>query len=162
MKVFHGSLEEVTVPALNRCTHVGDFGVGFYVTTSLEQARRFVKTKARRVMADGGMVSCYELDERLFAAPFHGKVFDSPNCEWAEFVRRNRLDLGFSHAFDYVRGPVANDQVYASFSLFEAGLLSFDALLEQLKVHQLCDQIVFHTEAALRCLVFLHSEAVTW
>ena len=48
MKVYHGGLSKVKVPEIRLGKNIGDFGIGFYVTTSLDQARRFVKTKGRR------------------------------------------------------------------------------------------------------------------
>ena len=68
----------------------------------------------------------------------------------------------FSHDYDYVRGPVANDQVYATFAFYESGLISFEMLLDQLKVRQLFDQILFHTDRALGLLKFVRSEDVQW
>ena len=162
MRVYHGGLAEVRAPEIRKGEYVGDFGVGFYVTTSLEQARRFVRTKGNREKATSGVVSEYELDERLLAAPFKGLSFSGPTEEWAKFVSANRKRPSFSHDFDYVRGPVANDQVYATFSFYEGGLISFEMLLEQLKVRKLFDQILLHTDRAVRLLRFVKSETVTW
>jgi len=162
MKVYHGGLEEVRVPEIRRGTNIGDFGIGFYVTSSFEQACRFVKTKGARLDKDKGVVSIYELDERLFGDQFKGKTFESPTREWADFVAANRRHPGFSHDFDYVRGPVANDQVYASLTLYEGGIISFEMLVERLKTRRLFDQMLFHTEEALSCLAFQGSEEVVW
>lgn len=162
MKVYHGGLTEVKKPEIRSGKIVGDFGVGFYVTSSLHQARRFVKTKGRRENVSSGFVSCYELDERLFSGEFKGLSFSGPTEDWAKFVCANRKRPSFSHDYDYVRGPVANDQVYASFSLFEGGLISFEMLIEQLRVRELADQILIHSESALGMLKYVGSEAVTW
>lgn len=162
MKVYHGSLSEVPNPEIRQGKNIGDFGIGFYVTTLYDQARRFVKTKGRRENVTSGFVSCYELDERLFQDNFKGLSFLGPTREWAEFVISNRKRPSFSHDYDYVRGPVANDQVYASFSFFEGGLISFEMLIEQLRVRELADQILIHTEPALKMLRYLGSEAISW
>ena len=153
MKVYHGSLSEVPNPEIRQGENIGDFGNGFYVTTSYDQARRFVKTKGRRENVTSGFVSCYELDERLFQDDFKGLSFLGPTREWAEFVISNRKRPSFSH--DY-------DQVYASFSFFEGGLISFEMLIEQLRVRELADQILIHTEPALKMLRYLGSEAISW
>ena len=162
MRVYHGGLSEVRAPEIRRGEYVGDFGIGFYVTTSLEQARRFVRTKGNREKVTRGVVSVYELDERLFAEQFKGLSFAGPTEEWAKFVSANRKRPSFSHDFDYVRGPVANDQVYATFSFYEGGLISFEMLLEQLKVRKLFDQILLHTDRAVKLLEFEDAEVVTW
>jgi hypothetical protein len=51
-------------------------------------------------------------------------------------------------------GPVANDSLYATLLLFEQGILSAEAAIEQLKTHTLFDQISFHTEKAIALLNF--------
>ena len=82
--------------------------------------------------------------------------------EWADFVSANRKRPSFSHDFDYVIGPVANDQVYTSLTLYEGGIISFEMLIERLKTRRLFDQILFHTGEALACLAFQGSEEVVW
>lgn len=162
MIVYHGSLVVVETPELRQGETVGDFGRGFYVTSSLDQARRFVRTKGKRENVSKGFVSVYELDERLFVSGYKGLVFSEPTREWANFVMSNRKRPSFSHAYDFVKGPVANDQVYATFSFYEGGLISFEMLLDQLKVRNLFDQILLHTEKSIGLLKFVRSEEVTW
>lgn len=162
MTVYHGGLTEVRLPKIRQGEYVGDFGVGFYVTSSLEQARRFVKTKGKRENVSKGFVSVYEVDEKLFTDDYRGMTFPGPTEEWAKFVSENRKRPSFSHDYDYVRGPVANDQVYATFAYYESGMISFEMLLDQLKVRKLFDQILFHTERALSRLRYVRSEEVTW
>jgi hypothetical protein len=57
MKLYHGGLVEIKVPRIIVGDHIGDFGVGFYTTTSIQQARRFVKTKCDREQKTSGVVS---------------------------------------------------------------------------------------------------------
>lgn len=162
MIVYHGGLTVVERPEIRVGEYVGDFGRGFYVTSSLEQARRFVGTKCKREGVNRGIVSVYELDERLFTEAYKGLRFDGPTQDWAEFVCANRKRPSFSHDYDYVRGPVANDQVYATFAFYESGLISFEMLLDQLKVRKLFDQTLFHTDRAIELLKFVRSEEVSW
>ena len=51
-------------------------------------------------------------------------------------------------------GPVANDQVYASLSLFEDGQIGTDELIRRLQSRKLVDQLLFHTERSLGHLKF--------
>lgn len=162
MIVYHGGLTVVERPEIRVGEYVGDFGRGFYVTSSLEQARRFVGTKCKREGVNRGIVSVYELDERLFTEAYKGLRFDGLTQDWAKFVCANRKRPSFSHDYDYVRGPVANDQVYAAFAFYESGLISFEMLLDQLKVRKLFDQILFHTDRAIELLKFVRSEEVSW
>jgi len=162
MTVYHGSLVEVPVPELRESENVGDFGCGFYVTRSHEQATRFVRTKAKRESLTRGFVSVYKLDEDVLRANFKGLVFDGPTREWARFVSDNRKRPSFSHGYDFVKGPVANDQVYATFSFYESGMISFEMLLDQLRVRKLFDQILLHTRESIGLLRFVRSEEISW
>ena len=51
-------------------------------------------------------------------------------------------------------GPVANDALYATILLYEQGVITSDAAIEQLKTHTLFDQLSFHSEKALENLKF--------
>lgn len=73
---------------------------------------------------------------------------------------RNRTERGFTHSYDIVYGPVANDRVYAAFALYEGGLLNKQNLISELKTYKLVDQYLFHTEKALKALTFMESKEV--
>lgn len=45
MILYHGSLVIVEKPRIMRANRPLDFGTGFYTTTSLQQARRWVKLR---------------------------------------------------------------------------------------------------------------------
>ena len=68
------------------------------------------------------------------------------------------MDKNFIHSYDIVKGPVANDRVYASFALYEAGLLNKDALITELRTYKLVNQILLHTEASLKSIQFIKAE----
>ena len=51
--LYHGSYCEVSKPDLTRCAKYKDFGQGFYLTTSEEQAQRFSRTSLRKAIANG-------------------------------------------------------------------------------------------------------------
>ena len=87
-------------------------------------------------------------------------TFKQADEEWVDFVMQNRLNPDFRHDYDIVYGPVANDTVYAQFSLFEGGLISKSTLIEELKAYKLVDQMLFHTEKALDFLTFVKAEEI--
>lgn len=72
----------------------------------------------------------------------------------------NRMDKNFIHSYDIVKGPVADDRVYASFALYEAGLLNKEALITELKAYKLVNQILLHTEVALKSIQFIKAEKI--
>ena len=161
MKLYHGGLIEIQVPRIMATDHIGDFGVGFYTTTDPEQARRFVATKCDRSRKTQGVVSCFEVADDFLAVPgLKTRVFKAADEEWVHFVEVNRRDVDYRHDYDIVCGPVANDQVYASFALYESELIDFSELLNRLKFRKLTDQVLFHTERALAVLKYTGSEVV--
>ena len=74
---------------------------------------------------------------------------------------KNRTQKGFEHDYDIVYGPVANDKVYASFALYEGGLIDKQTLISELKTYKLIDQYLFHTEKSLEFINFMIAEEIT-
>ena len=158
MKLYHGSLQIVREPHILVPDRRLDYGAGFYTTTSLKQAKEWT---VRKLVEKGvGYVNVYEFDETA-AASLKSLVFSNPPAEeWVDFVYNNRTKRGFSHSYDLVYGPVANDRVYAAFALFENGLLNKQELIAELKTYKLIDQMLFHTEASLKTLSFIEAKEV--
>ena len=84
--------------------------------------------------------------------------FDGAKEEWFDFVMSNRHDPDFSHDYDIVWGPVANDNVYETLTLFEDGIISKDEAIVRLKTYKLVDQILFHSKQALALLEYVDSK----
>ena len=161
MKLYHGGLVEIKVPRIIVGDHIGDFGIGFYTTTSIQLARRFVKTKCDREQKTSGVVSIFDVrDDFLHSPDLRVRVFKKADEDWARFVEANRRNPNYEHDFDLIFGPVANDQVYASFALYESDLIDFAELINRLKVRKLTDQVLFHSEKALSLLKYAGSEVV--
>ena len=51
--LYHGSYCEVKAPDLGKCAKRKDFGQGFYLTTSKEQAESFLRTSIAKAIAIG-------------------------------------------------------------------------------------------------------------
>ena len=73
---------------------------------------------------------------------------------------KNRTDRHFSHDYDVVYGPVANDRVYAAFALYEGGLLNKQNLIAELKTYKLVDQYLFHTNKSLTTIKFFEAKQI--
>lgn len=157
MKLYHGSLEIVMRPVIRQMNRTLDYGRGFYTTTSEKQAEDWVKRRLKEAEATNGYVNVYEFNERI-GLSLKNLMFDAPTEEWVDFVMHNRTERGFTHDYDIVYGPVANDRVYAAFALYEGGLLDKHNLIAELKTYKLVDQYLFHTEAALRTLTFIEAK----
>lgn len=160
MKVYHGSLEIVEHPEIREADRPLDYGSGFYTTTSYEQAETWVRRRMREKGTATGYVNEYDFDEQG-AAALQQLVFPTPTDEWVDFVMANRTQRGFTHSYDLVYGPVANDRVYASFALYEGAIIGKDELIKRLKTYKLVDQYLFHTEAALQFLTHIKAREIT-
>jgi len=159
MILYHGSLERITSPEIREPNRTLDYGAGFYATTSFGQAEEWVRRRMRETMADKGYVNEYALDLELLRH-LNCLLFESPTEEWLDFVMKNRTERGFSHDYDVVYGPVANDKVYAAFALYEGGLLSKQNLIAELKTYTLVDQYLFHTPKALEAISFIKAKEI--
>lgn len=157
--IYHGSLEEVRNPEIRHPNRSLDYGSGFYTTTSFEQAKKLVERRMKRSNANIGYVNVYELDCEA-VKHMNSLIFDTPSEEWVNFVMKNRTERDFNHDYDIVYGPVANDSVYAQFSLYEGGIISLQTLIQELKTYKLVDQYLFHTEASLHAIRFVDKKII--
>lgn len=159
MILYHGSLEIVEVPEIRMPDRTLDYGSGFYTTTSFEQAETWVKRKMRDKNADKGYVNIYDFDKQG-ANGLRQLIFHTPSDEWIDFVMANRTRKGFTHDYDLVYGPVANDRVYLAFALYEGAIIGKEELIKRLKTYKLVDQYLFHTEASLCFLSYKEAKEV--
>ena len=161
MKLYHGSHIEVKNPKILTSSRVGDFGRGFYTTSSLEQARRWAQIRARQEDVSAGIVTVFDVPEHLFTHPeLQTRNFEKADDTWLDFVLANRKDVDFDHKFDLVCGPVANDRVYICLNMLEDGLADRATVIAKLKTYVLADQILFHTAKSLLFLEYASTEEV--
>lgn len=106
-----------------------------------------------------GYVNVYELDDELIKR-MRLLIFEKPTEEWVNFVMKNRTERGFTHDYDIVYGPVADDSVYTQFTLYEGGIISMPTLIQELKTYKLVDQYLFHTEESLQAIRFVESKII--
>lgn len=157
MTLYHGSLEIVENPQILQANRPLDFGTGFYTTTSLEQARRWVKLRMEQSQVSVGFINIYEYTPKR---DLHTRLFRSANEAWVDFVHANRTVQNYNHDYDIVTGPVANDNVYLSFNLYESGIITKRELIRRLKTYKLVDQLLFHTERSLDTLEYVGNKEV--
>ena len=155
-KIYHGSFEVVENPEIRQPNRSLDYGSGFYTTTSFAQAKKLVERRMKEKGVSAGYVNVYELDEKTMEG-MKMLLFKKPSVEWVTFVMRNRTERGFTHDYDIVYGPVADDSVYAQFTLYEGGIISMPTLIQELKTYKLVDQYLFHTEKSLTTIKFIES-----
>ncbi len=154
--LFHGGSDIIMTPEIREPQRTLDFGRGFYLTTSKEQAERWVRNRLSN-SGDRG----YHFDSGAADASLKVKFFQTPDEEWVDFVLANRMIDGYTHEYDIVIGPVADDKVYTQFSLFEGGIISKETLIRELKTYKLVDQYLFHTEQSLPYLSYVSHYSLT-
>jgi hypothetical protein len=154
MKLYHGSNIKVKEINLEQCLPHKDFGRGFYTTTIYRHALERAQGKATE---NGGeaIVTEFNFDENVLTdGRLSVKCFKKPSDEWVDFVimNRNKQAPQPSHPFDIVEGPVADDRMYAQFTLFEHGIISMATVLERITFRDETHQIAFCTPAAVTML----------
>ena len=107
MILYHGSTVIVEKPEIRQSEFCLDFGIGFYTTTSLKQAKRWAQIKMRRENKDLGYVSIYEFD--LEAAEKSSLItrFENADLSWLNFVVNNRGGKPSCVKSDMHIGPVS-------------------------------------------------------
>lgn len=155
MVLYHGSNIVVSEPKLIIQNRFLDFGYGFYTTTNKTQTIAFADKVVKRRKTGEKAVSIYEIDEMKAFSECSVLRFDSANEAWLDFVSENRAGNYSGKAYDFVFGPVANDDVYTTFNLYASGILSKEQTLETLKIKHLYNQLVLSTEKAIGYLKFI-------
>mgnify|MGYP002560969251 CR=1 FL=1 len=159
MILYHGSNVVVDQPTLIQQNRFLDFGFGFYTTTNKTQAIGFADKVTKRRKEGEKAVSIYELDEEKAFAECSVLHFESANEAWLDFVSENRSGNYEGEVYDFIFGPVANDDVYTTFTLYTAGVLTKEQTLEALKIKKLYNQLVLTSEKALSYLKFIGTVA---
>ena len=157
MTIYHGSNVTVEKPMLIKQNRFLDFGYGFYTTTNKEQAMDFAKKVTNKRKTGTAALNIYEVDEEKAFAECHVLRFDAPDEQWLDFVANNRQGTYNDELYDLVYGPVANDDVYRTLTLYMTGILSKEQTLEALKIRKLYNQLVFCTKKSLEYIRFERS-----
>lgn len=155
MILYHGSNLAVSEPKLIAQNRFLDFGYGFYTTTNKTQAIGFADKVTKRRKEGLPTVSIYEINEKQAFAECSVLRFDAPDESWLDFVSDNRAGKYIGGHYDFIYGPVANDDVYTTFTLYTSGVLSKEQTIEALKVKKLYNQLVLTSEKALSFLKFI-------
>ena len=82
-------------------------------------------------------------------------LFKEMSDVWLDFVISSRQ--GERHDYDIVEGPMADDTIWNYVDDFARGMISRAAFWELVKFKYPTHQIVFCTEAALKCLEYARS-----
>lgn len=156
MFLYHGSNTKVNNPKILPNLHALDFGAGFYLTSSKEQAKKWAITVTKRRNQGTPIINIYEFNENVFK---NLKVlkFESANGDWLEFVVSNRKNTA-TNSYDLVIGPVANDSTLPVIDNYISNVYTKEEAVKRLLPQNLTDQFAFLTAKALTYLKFLKEE----
>lgn len=174
-QLYHGSYTKVEKPSLEMCMEGKDFGKGFYVTTDMSQAERFVRTSVKKAEKNGipvdkakGYVSVYEIKECDDLKIYEFKTADR---DWLHCVAAHRksgiLNDEIKKWLDYdiIIGKIANDTTNQVITAYLNGLYgevgSEDAdeiAIRLLLPEKLKDQICIRTKEAMERLSYVGCE----
>jgi len=152
IKLYHGSTLNIEHIDLTKSRPNKDFGQGFYLSADYQQAWRMGEFKA---LTEGGtaVMNTYLFDESLMNfGDLKVLTFDGYTREWSEFIflNRNNKTTEPAHDYDIVYGPIANDRVGLQISKYDAGDITLEQLLENLKYMKgITFQYYFGTERAI-------------
>ncbi len=150
--LYHGSTVKIDHIDLLKSRPNKDFGRGFYLSADRQQAWRMGEFKA---MMEGGepMMNEYLFDETLLSTDeLRVLTFESYTREWADFIflNRNNKTNKPAHDYDIVYGPIANDRVGVQIGKYEAGDITLNQFLNNLKYMKgITFQYYFGTECAI-------------
>lgn len=162
MIVFHGGVQVVDDPVCDYSERDDlDFGRGFYVTMSLEEAIMWALLKqAER----GGtpIVNRYNLDDDYDVDDGY-LFFEDADDDWFNFLehcRGGEKDY-MTNQFPIVEGEVADDRGNDVFRDYQNGTLTREDALAQLSDMDLGHQICFRSDDVIQqYLEYLSSDAV--
>lgn len=156
IKLFHGSNVAIETIDLSKSLADKDFGRGFYLTDIESQAMAMAQRRVRIMGHGEPIITIFGLDDScLLRTNLNIKFFsDEVSTEWAEFVNANRnaSQTGFTHPFDIVIGPVANDGVAFQLERYNEGAIDLETLARELAYHKLNRQYFFGTDKAINYL----------
>lgn len=179
MLLYHGSYMEVKHVDLRKCKNGLDFGHGFYVTSSFEQANNFVPSAVRKAILTRKVPKDFSVnDGKINVYRFHADpnllihYFDEADVNWLHFVATNRDNSLFPKLIekfkttDIIGGKVADDNTARTLTFYTQGdwgvpgTPETDSLtLKTLLPNRLKDQFCFRTLDAIGSLEFVRSES---
>jgi hypothetical protein len=176
--LYHGSYTEISRIDLSRCRSGLDFGRGFYLTSSFNQACSYVPAAVRKAKRRGWLHESYpERDGRVSVFSYMPDpnlfihIFDDADEEWLHFTACNRNHDLFPElrekyrSVDIVGGKVADDITALTLNSYVSGAFGVPGTyradhtaIDLLEPENLKDQFCFRTEESIRSLQFVRSE----
>ena len=106
-----------------------DFGRGFYMAVSAEQAIGMMHKKLREALSRRRDMHASDFDKTLYRIrlkpevldTLNIKVFSTADLEWLDFILMCRNSEGVPHDYDLVLGPTADDDTMMALKFYRDG-----------------------------------------
>ena len=163
--LYHGSYCEVKEPDITKCAKNKDFGQGFYLTSSKEQAESFLNISIIKAIAEGrilkeqnfGYISTFEVS---IVNDIKVNIFKEADKGWLHCIAAHRKK-------NSIVGKIADDATNAVLTAYIAGVFgeigsneADEFCIKQLLPNKLKNQYCFKTDKALKCIKHIGSEKI--
>jgi len=153
--LFHGSRDGLKEVLVNGSRNNCDFGNGFYLGESYNQALSFVCEKdgasvySFRYDLDGLKVKTFDCDMQWMLAIcyYRQTLEDYRNSEQIQKIIKEVEDA------DVIIAPIADNKMFYIMTQFALGEINADVALHSLSASRLGKQFIFKTEKALQKLI---------
>lgn len=176
--LYHGSYAEISSIDLSYSRSSLDFGKGFYLTSSYEQAVNYIPSAVKKNIRRRKLPADFQItDGCLSIFRFHPNselavhYFKTADLDWLHFIAANRDNTLFQdflkrfQAYDIFGGKVADDNTAATLNSYITGEYGIPGsakadnfVIEQLLPNRLTDQFCFRTMKSLKFLEFVRSD----
>ena len=152
MILYHGSNVAIAQIDLDKSKPNKDFGKGFYLSESEDQAMEMATFKSMQLGGEP-VVTKFEFDEVVMQSnDLRIKVFNDYSEAWGDFVFANR-EGNEVEQYDIVYGPIANDKVGLQIRKLKDGSIDRAEFLNRLKYMKgVTYQYFFGSERAVKYL----------
>lgn len=128
--LYHGTISNISFINVSLGKSRKDFGKGFYMSESKQQAIGMMHKKYREAIrrSQNKQETCFS--ENLYRIEFdievlkniNIKIFEQADAEWLDFILCCRDNGGTPHNFDLVVGPTADDDTAYCLKAYWDGL----------------------------------------
>lgn len=140
--LYHGTVSEIETVDVKLGRGRKDFGRGFYMSVSKNQAVGMMHKKYREAVRRSRGKQENAFSEKLYEISLaeqiipelNVKIFERADLEWLDFVLLCREQGGMPHNFDLVVGPTADDDTALCLKAYWDGLYGKTGSVEAKKV----------------------------
>ena len=128
--LYHGTISQIEHIDVKRGRGNKDFGKGFYMAVSRQQAIGMMHKKYKEAVRRSRNKKNFLFEEKLYEITLDKKYletltikqFETADQEWLDFVLLCRENGGMPHDYDLVIGPTADDDTMLCLKAYWDGL----------------------------------------